>query len=338
MTQVFLRLLERTTEPFLNPDRKWESFCLNFFNVIHRDNVWHMWYNSYDLQYQYDCDAYLCYARSTDGLHWEKPSLGLIEYEGSKANNIVYDGRVNRANLTTVFLDEQAPASERFKGLAQKFEGRNAEGSGIWRCYGAVSPDGFHWNLLPESHYPFNSDTQNVCLPEKGRYRQYLRLWRVRDETGTVCVSTETRGGFMRTIGLTESTTFTHFPRAEEILAPDSDDPPDMDFYNSACTRLKDDLYVMFISCYHKTADVIRVQAAVSTNGRDFQRIDRRPVLDLGNSFDSKVIYVIPGAVPGKNPNTWWFYYLGLAQPHNDTVPQKTRYAGGYGRFLVEIR
>ncbi len=33
-----------------------------------------------------------CYAESKDGIHWTKPNLGLYEFAGSKANNIVWDG------------------------------------------------------------------------------------------------------------------------------------------------------------------------------------------------------------------------------------------------------
>ena len=33
-----------------------------------------------------------CYAESRDGLKWEKPQLGLVEFNGSKQNNIVWAG------------------------------------------------------------------------------------------------------------------------------------------------------------------------------------------------------------------------------------------------------
>ena len=33
----------------------------------------------------------VCYAMSKDGLHWEKPELGLIDFNGSKKNNIVIE-------------------------------------------------------------------------------------------------------------------------------------------------------------------------------------------------------------------------------------------------------
>ena len=32
-----------------------------------------------------------CYAESDDGIHWRKPNLGLCEFQGSKANNIMMD-------------------------------------------------------------------------------------------------------------------------------------------------------------------------------------------------------------------------------------------------------
>jgi len=34
------------------------------------------------------------YARSQDGIHWEKPNLGLVEMDGSRENNIVLQGRL----------------------------------------------------------------------------------------------------------------------------------------------------------------------------------------------------------------------------------------------------
>ena len=32
------------------------------------------------------------YAESEDGIHWEKPKLGIIDVGGSKQNNVVFDG------------------------------------------------------------------------------------------------------------------------------------------------------------------------------------------------------------------------------------------------------
>jgi hypothetical protein len=35
--------------------------------------------------------SFLCLARSVDGQTWTKPKLGLVEFAGSKDNNIVID-------------------------------------------------------------------------------------------------------------------------------------------------------------------------------------------------------------------------------------------------------
>lgn len=54
---------------------------------------------------------FTCYAESTDGITWTKPSLGLGEFDGSRDNNIVFDGGETSENFSS-FLDKntQAPA------------------------------------------------------------------------------------------------------------------------------------------------------------------------------------------------------------------------------------
>jgi hypothetical protein len=303
-----IRLLERTAQPLLVSDRPWEAFTLSYLTVIKTGKTWNLWYGSYDPDYKYDCDAFLCYARSADGVHWEKPELGLVPFQGNSRTNIVIDGRKIQANCTTVFRDEHAPPAERYKGLLQAFLGRDAQRHGIWKNQGAVSPDGLHWKILPEPIYPWNSDTQNVAFWDRDRYRMYLRLWRGVGPDGKPFVSTETTGAKTRTIGLAESPTFTRFPKGEEVLAPHGELGSNVDYYANACTKLRDDLYVMFISAFDKTRDVLRIHAAASRDGRAFALVGTAPVLDLGSGFDSKGIYVAPGAFPGAARNTYWFY------------------------------
>ena len=36
-----------------------------------------MWYEAYDKSYTSDLQARYCYAESSDGIHWDKPSLGI---------------------------------------------------------------------------------------------------------------------------------------------------------------------------------------------------------------------------------------------------------------------
>ncbi len=85
--------------------------------------------------------AYFCYAESRDGIHWVKPNLGLVEFQGSKENNILLAPAVDDGNYTknvSPFYDTRpgVPTAERFKGVGGKWP------DGI---YVLVSPDGINW-------------------------------------------------------------------------------------------------------------------------------------------------------------------------------------------------
>ncbi len=81
----------------------------------------------------------LCLAKSRDGFHWHKPSLGVTEYKGNRDNNICdfpIDGHVQAC---VVFHDpDDADPQKRFK---LSFESPKYN-----KCMGvAFSPDGIHW-------------------------------------------------------------------------------------------------------------------------------------------------------------------------------------------------
>jgi hypothetical protein len=55
---------------------------------------------------------HVCYAESDDGIHWRRPVLGLVEYHGSRRNNIVPE----MLRIPTVFRDDREPdPGRRFK-------------------------------------------------------------------------------------------------------------------------------------------------------------------------------------------------------------------------------
>ncbi len=64
-----------------------------FGSTIRVGDQFHMWYigrvGRHPEWANYEgYDGRLCYAVSRDGIHWTKPELGLVEYRGSKANNL----------------------------------------------------------------------------------------------------------------------------------------------------------------------------------------------------------------------------------------------------------
>jgi hypothetical protein len=120
------------------------------------------------------------YAESADGLHWEKPKLGLFEVNGSTSNNVIWRGVISH-NFTP-FLDANpaCPPSERYKAVG----GTRIEwgGKGLWLL---VSADGIHWRERDKTPlaFPGNYDSQNLIFWDAATngYRAYWRDGRRQD-------------------------------------------------------------------------------------------------------------------------------------------------------------
>src|SRR5262249_31546182 len=83
--------------PIIRPDRAWEGNGVRVSHVIfdEREQQLKMWYGGRtfrarkgekEILVEGEGESHMCLATSRDGLKWEKPNLGLVEYRGSKAN------------------------------------------------------------------------------------------------------------------------------------------------------------------------------------------------------------------------------------------------------------
>lgn len=62
----------------------------------------------------------LAYAESRDGVTWEKPHLGLVDFEGSTANNLIF----RHIQGTSVIYDEKDPdPARRYKLITLREQG-----------------------------------------------------------------------------------------------------------------------------------------------------------------------------------------------------------------------
>lgn len=91
--------------------------------------------------------SYFCYAESRDGVTWVKPKLGLVEFQGSRENNILLAPAPREDPWTqsiSPFLDTRpgVPAEERYKAVG----GQWPQG-----LYVLVSPDGLRWRKWREA-------------------------------------------------------------------------------------------------------------------------------------------------------------------------------------------
>ena len=77
-------------EPVLVADRPWEASIAAYNTVIEDGGRYRMWYDF--IPPEDDPSGItrgVAYAESTDGVHWDKPEIGLVEIGGSKANSVV---------------------------------------------------------------------------------------------------------------------------------------------------------------------------------------------------------------------------------------------------------
>ena len=111
-----------------------------------KEQVWKLWY----IRFGDDGNGAggSGYARSKDGVVWEKPTLGLVEVGGNRKNNLVTVEGAPEAFVQHVVLDPSAPADRRFKGMIGP-NGRQP----------LVSADGFTFRRLPVEPIPSQDES-----------------------------------------------------------------------------------------------------------------------------------------------------------------------------------
>jgi len=111
LTRTMHRVTKHPNNPtqdrslLLRPERPWEGegfYISNSAIYDQEERLFKIWYQA---------GEYTCYATSKDGLHWNRPNLSLVEFEGSTDNNIV-EGRAMQ-----VVYDQAAPKNQRYKTL-----------------------------------------------------------------------------------------------------------------------------------------------------------------------------------------------------------------------------
>lgn len=163
-------------EVILVTDAPWEGNTCAYYTIFADDDRYRMYYRGshYDTETQKAAHPeVVCYAESRDGIHWKKPELGIVSYEGSTQNNIVWDGI--GSHCFTVFKDTNPECDEslRYKAISR---GRPQAEKGLY-VFG--SSDGLHWRLLRDGPVIVDGDfdSQNLAFWDsvRGKYVAYHR-------------------------------------------------------------------------------------------------------------------------------------------------------------------
>jgi len=297
-------------DPVIAAEHPWEYNCpVAYGSILHWQGSFHAWYCGWTKQ----VGPMVCYATSDDGIHWRKPALGLVEFQGSRDNNLLLRSRNpdprQLIDDLTVIAD---PGDARYPLKMLYFDSdRGATGSEPHGIHAAGSADGLRWEsfgqVLPEWGDRFNALGQRLG----GEFLAFARAPGMRTS------------GHGRVASRLTSPDLLHWSEAELVLKTDLEDAPNAEIY-SVVPFLHGDLLLGGIERMHMTPDKLDTELAWSRDrGRTWQRARTRP------SF-------IPWGLPGRWDDTWinlsanqpilhdgrlWFYYSGRTGAHDAQYP-----------------
>ncbi len=284
--------------PLIKSDKPWEHvtyFTCNAWRVLRdpEDGLFKCWYEDWQAcspdpvgKYgPWNSAARLLFARSKDGLTWEKPELGLVE-DGRKTNIVFGDKEYGGIHAPYVFLDPlEDNREDRYKMLFFRY---NA-GGGKMGVHLASSADGIHWK--PQARQPnFGwsgsrlTDVITLAVDESTRTyllnnRHAMMPYAIPFDKANPKLEIH-RPHFphnplrqnKRRVHRSESADLLHWSDPQPLLVPDDElDNIDDSFYGMVQYR-SGSLWIGFLNVFHMTDNTIDVQLVYSRDGRNFKR------------------------------------------------------------------
>ncbi|MEH7380507.1 hypothetical protein V7138_08505 [Bacillus sp. JJ1533] len=320
-------------EFFANPPKKWEPRYDNGYPNVFYDKyaeLYRCYYTTFLVDYhssetplkerpgiQYEPHSSrvtgFCYAESKDGIHWEKPNLGLVEFDGNKDNNII----LRNAHGSCVLLDEEEEdPNKRYKLLTKIDFSHEDHFMGV--CF---SSDGIHFSdPVPWPRFNPHADTYNYFFrdPVTNRFVLITRIWK----------------NGLRIAAKSESEDFIHWSEPTEIVRG-------MGFQSQVYTMpvfKYENLYLGIPSMYKEgdrsedDFDTVDVKLTFSVDMRNWEYVSPdESFITRGEGkyptgeFDSGCIFA---SVPVEIDDKLYFYYMGGNGQHTNF--RETSFARGY--------
>ena len=175
-------LIEPTPrEVVLTTDAPWEGNTCAYYTIFRDGNLFRMYYRGSHQDQKTKKAGHrevTCYAESKDGINWEKPDLGLFSFNGSKKNNIVWDGLGSHCFVAFRDTNPNCAKEAKYKGIGAAYPPKRKLG-----LYAFQSPDGKNWKQIRKdpvvSQFHWAYDSQNVAFWDNNAnlYREYHRVY-----------------------------------------------------------------------------------------------------------------------------------------------------------------
>ncbi|HPO16402.1 MAG TPA: hypothetical protein PLI09_23400 [Candidatus Hydrogenedentes bacterium] len=293
LQRTFHTPTKRPENPILIPKEPWEKNGRFFvpFDVLPEgtEGKLRVWYGCY--RKSENKLTFTCVADSPDGLKWERLNLGLFDFEGSRENNIVWQGRGVKPN----FDPRDPDPSRRYKGMTRV--------NGFTPLF---SPDGIYWTMAdaPAIEQAYDASTVH-WEPIGGKWIASCKIFK----------------DGKRARGYAESRDYLNWSDTYPMLYADENDAPQDELYAMRIFRYEG-LYLGLLKVYHVATDRCDIQLAVSRNSQSWERPYRTAFLansaepgsyDYGNLDEA--------GDPIRMGNALWFFYAGRSILHQQQSP-----------------
>ena len=327
--EIIHLLLNEPDEEFdvLFCDKSWESH-LAFATILTVDSGYVMYYRTSNLKTT-PRHTY-CRAISVDGIHWEKPNIGLFEYNGSKDNNIISNRiegvSVDYVNGTYWMLSDRT------------YDKKNKAHREV---VAYKSTDGITFERYDKFHLPFYCDSQNEILWDSTSktFKIYIRSWnKSKSRLRTYHHSHQN----YRTVSLLEISTLDYkLPVGENasfkmgktkpptisqelpIVIKNNSTTEDFDIYCAYVNKYRENLYIAYPINYYHTDNIKRggkidndgygtIGFWTSNDGRQFEELKRDYITNGSNWIETCIGHI-------ETEDKFIHYYI----PFNNTHAEK---------------
>ena len=322
--------------PLIERDKPWEVvpyFRTSTFNVIRDpdDGLFKCWYEDYYDYFGWDHakeiqSNRIYYARSNDGLNWEKPPLGKFAIDGHDTNTVFSYPPYEMASCSSVLLDpKEKDPSRRFKSVYYhrswnvNVPKRTPAGGHRDGLCMAFSPDGIDWTpwegnpLFPV----WLGDVEILTYdPIDDKYVLYGRYGA---RPGGPIYPSKPEGvwGTRRRIYRTESRDLFDWPEPELWFDPDSRDNLDDQLYGFVPWRT-DEMHLGLLNVFHLVSNTLDMYLHQSRDGRSWSRmLEHRPFIPRGGSGSYDEFGIETPSQPFEVGDEVWFYYGGMSVHHD---------------------